>query len=318
VGASAPLVSIPEAPAPAGAVAEWFEGAGGARLRAALFTPEGAPKGSVVVSPGRTEPIEKYFETVAELNRRGFVALVHDWRGQGLSLRALPDRLMGHAEGYQPFLDDYRALLDAYAARLPRPWIALGHSMGGCLTLLALVKGEGRFSAAALSAPMLTLSLGPVPKSGALAAVAMMKMMGRAGANALPLYDPLADRFEEDRLTHDRTRYLRHKAQLNACPDLALGAPTWGWLDFAFSAIAAIEAPGALERVQIPVLLMAAGQDRLVLSLGAKAAAGRLLHGRFEEVADAYHELLVETDERRARFWAAFDQLIEPIISPPA
>src|SRR6478735_8712131 len=102
MGDAAPLVSIPEAPVPDHGTAEWFSGADGATLRAALFRPAlilegGQPRGSVVVSPGRSEPIEKYFEVVQDLLDRGFVVLVHDWRGQGLSHRALPDRLKGHA-----------------------------------------------------------------------------------------------------------------------------------------------------------------------------------------------------------------------------
>ncbi|MDI1364796.1 MAG: alpha/beta hydrolase, partial [bacterium] len=94
----------------------------------------GGPRGSVIVSPGRSEPIEKYYEVVDDLLARGFAVLVHDWRGQGLSARALPDRLKGHAKGFKPFLADYTALLDAFEDRLPKPWIAVGHSMGGCLT----------------------------------------------------------------------------------------------------------------------------------------------------------------------------------------
>ncbi len=122
--------------------AEWFSGADGATLRAAFLRRKARARGSVVVRPGRSEPIEKYFEVVQDLLDRGFVVLVHDWRGQGLSHRALPDRLKGHAAGFQEFLGDYQALLVAFEARLPKPWIALGHSMGGCLTMLALATGE--------------------------------------------------------------------------------------------------------------------------------------------------------------------------------
>ena len=55
----APLISIPSAPVPAGGEATWFEGAGKARLRAALFPARGQVRGSIVLSGGRTEPIEK-------------------------------------------------------------------------------------------------------------------------------------------------------------------------------------------------------------------------------------------------------------------
>ena len=271
-----------------------------------------------MLSPGRTEPIEKYFETIGDLTGRGLTVLAHDWRGQGLSLRALPDRLKGHARGYQDFVGDYRALLDGFGPQLPRPWVALGHSMGGCLTLLALVKGETRFSAAALSAPMLGIALGAAPRPAVLATVVLQRLLGRSGEAATPVYDPLGDLFEADKLTHDRARYDRYKAQLRASPDLAIGAPTWGWLDFAFAATAAIAAPGALERVQIPVSIIAAAEDRLVLNAATRAAAARLPHGRYVEAAGAYHEILMETDDKRAMFWTAFDALLANLSSPPA
>ena len=317
-GASAPLISIPEAPAPQGAQAEWFEGSGGARLRAALFPCEGVTVGSVVLSPGRTEPIEKYFEVARELNRRGLVVLAHDWRGQGLSQRMLPDRRRGHAEGFDAYLGDYIALLDAFATRLPKPWVGLGHSMGGCLELLALAKGEKRLSAAFLTAPMLGVQTGPWPLWLTRGVVGLSGVIGRSGAYALPTYDPLADHFATDGLTHDRVRYDRYKAQLRACPDLAIGAITWGWLDFALKASATIGAPGALEHVDIPVSIVVAGDERLVLNGAARIAARRLPRGACTEIAGAYHELLMETDPVRAEVWSAFDGLIKPLISPTA
>src|SRR5579859_5758283 len=231
VAGSAPLVRIPAAPVPEGATAEWFTGAGGARLRAALFPARGRPRGSVVVSPGRTEAIEKYFETAGALAGRGFVTLVHDWRGQGLADRLLPDRLLGHASSYQDFLTDYDALLAAYEARLPRPWLALGHSMGGCLTLLALAEGEDRFAGAILSAPMLGVQVGAVPRLAARALAWVMSALGRGG-HPVPGPSPVSTPFADNIVTHDPARYARAEALIAACPDLALGLPTWGWLDF--------------------------------------------------------------------------------------
>ena len=91
----APLVSIPEAPAPDGR-AEWFEGARGAKLRAGLF-PAPNPRGSVVLSTGRTEPIEKYYEVIRELT----AAASPCWPTTGAA-RARPIALLlsaaGHAE----------------------------------------------------------------------------------------------------------------------------------------------------------------------------------------------------------------------------
>lgn len=311
------LVSVPEAPVPdhgpGSFGAEWFRGAEGVTLRAATFFPTGSPRGTVVLSPGRTEPIEKYFEVVEDLLNRGFAVLTHDWRGQGLSARSLPDRLKGHARGYQSFLADYKALLDTFEARLPKPWIAMGHSMGGCLTLLALAKGERRFSACVLSVPMLGINTGGVPPWATAALSWTLSRLGFAGRYVSAAYDPLTTTFEADKLTHDRARHDRYRAQLLADPKIALGGVTWGWLDFAVSACAWLARRGSVEALDIPVTIVAAELDDRVLNPALKTIADRLPRGRYVEVAGAFHEILIETDARRAIFWKAFDQTVEAV-----
>ncbi|HSZ49928.1 MAG TPA: alpha/beta hydrolase [Caulobacteraceae bacterium] len=308
MGEAAPLFGVAGAEPPPGARAEWFAGVGAVRLRAALIPAGGLARGSVVVSPGRTEPIEKYFEMAARLASRGFVVLIHDWRGQGLSARALTDRSLGHADGYGQFLEDYADLLAAFEARLPRPWLAVGHSMGGCLTLLALAHGEDRFSGALLSAPMLGLLTGQAPRPIARGLAGLFKALGRSGQAVFGPPAAVAP-FEGNVLTHDPVRYARNLALVEAAPDLALGNPTWGWLDFAFSATRELQTGPGVPRVAIPVTVLAAGEDALVDNAALRRVTARLPHGRFELVPGARHELFQETDEIQAAVWKAFDEL---------
>ena len=313
----APLISTKLAPAPHGGAAEWFHGADGARLRAALFPARGAARGSVVLSPGRTEPLDKYFEVIGELQERGFVVLAHDWRGQGLSARMLPDPLKGHAAGSEAFLSDYRRLLDHFEVRLPRPWVQLGHSMGGCLSLLALAKGEQRFSACALSAPMLgivTSGFG-YPLARSLGWVAAHLGQGRQYLFH-HVIDPMALTFEGERLAHDRGRWDRWRSQLEACPALGVGNLTWGWLDFAFSARAWLRRAWGGEAIAIRGLIGAAGDDDRVLTNDAAKVAKRLQNCRYVEIPNAWHEILMETDDIRAIWWREFDRLVDGL-SPP-
>lgn len=270
----------------------------------------------MIVSPGRSEPIEKYFEVVQELLARDLVVVVHDWRGQGLSARALPDRLKGHARGFRPFLGDYRALLDAFETRLPKPWFALGHSMGGCLNLLALTHGEDRLAACVLSAPMLGVNTG---RRSPWASRALAWIKARSGSADDYILgdksDPFAHGFATDSLTHDLARYERYRAQLLAHPDLAVGGATWGWLDFAFSACARLRRSRGVEHIAIPVTIVAAGLDTRVLNADLRSIASRIPKGRYLEIAEAFHEILIETDALRAPFWAAFDQAVEPLLT---
>ncbi|MBW2643739.1 MAG: alpha/beta hydrolase, partial [Deltaproteobacteria bacterium] len=52
-------------------------------------------RGSVILLNGRKEFMEKYAETIRELNQRGFNVYSLDWRGQGLSSRMLANRHKG-------------------------------------------------------------------------------------------------------------------------------------------------------------------------------------------------------------------------------
>lgn len=320
----APLFGIPEAPVPANGQAEWVAGHGGVRLRAALFQPQGRPRGSIIFSPGRTEPIEKHFETISEMTDRGFVVLAHDWRGQGLSNRLLGDPMRGHASGgYAPFLADFEAVRAAFADRLPRPWFAVGHSMGGCLTLLALKTGAP-FDAAILSAPMLGILLGRTPTPAARIAAKAMILIGRGGDYVQPGVDidPFYQRFAGNRLTHDARRYARAGALLAAAPQLALGGPTWGWLDFGLSATASLSGRTALAGIRTPITILTAGLESIVDNAAAVAAARALPQARLVEVPGAFHEILMETDDMRSFFQKVLDALTgkvpEPEIKPAA
>ncbi len=311
----APLISIPAAPSPTGE-AEWYEGRDGARLRAALFRPEGPARGSVILSPGRSEPLEKYFEVVGELTGRGFVVLVHDWRGQGLSPRSLDDPLAGHAKGWRTFLDDFERMLDVFEGRLPEPWIAVGHSMGGGLTALALAEGEDRFAAAVLSAPMLGLNLGRVQPRAAAALARFMSLIGKGGEYAAPAIDPFAETFDGNVLTHHQPRYELFKAQLHARPEARISGPTFGWVLFALNLCDRVRKSRRIDRLAIPLVIVLAEQERLCSNPAAKAVARRAPEGKWVEVPGAFHEILMETDERRAVFWAEFDTVANEVAPP--
>lgn len=320
--AQAPLMGIPGAAPPPGGEADWFRGAGGLRLRAAFWTPSvlqsKTPRGTVVISPGRTEPIEKYYELIGNLLARGFCVLAHDWRGQGLSARLLPDRLRGHARAVEEFLDDYARLMDAYAEKAPKPWIMLGHSMGGVLNLLTLEGGDERFAGALLSSPMMRIKTGKRSMWSVRLAVRWALRNGKGGDYVLDeVDDPFDHTFDENALTSDRARYDLWHQQLYACPHLAIGGPTWGWLSFGLDAGERALKPRALKNVKVPVCVVQASDDVLVWKHTARWAARRMGRGRYVEIEGARHEIIMEQDEYRAVFLREFDELAD-YLSPVA
>ncbi|MBA4010944.1 MAG: alpha/beta hydrolase [Phenylobacterium sp.] len=294
------------------AAAFWYEGKNGARLRAAIYWPAGRARGGVVLSPGRTEFIEKYRPVVDELLSRGFAVVTHDWRGQGLSDRMLPaEPLKGHATTSELFLQDY-ALLLAQAERrgLPRPWIGMGHSMGGALTLLAHLDRLGDFAAVVLSAPMLGVKLSmPAWFAGAMADTRCL--LGQAEAYARGASDPWAETFADNEVTHDEVCWRRTHDMLMAHRELALGSPTWGWVRFALKSSAEIRRRAhELKGRPAELRIVAAGDDRLADTEAARqvARAADTLD-QFTIVEHAFHEVLMETSTRRGVFWREFEVL---------
>lgn len=310
---SAPLVLIPENPMPRGGAAGWIVTRDGVRLRVVVWSRQSAPKGTVFIFGGRTEFAEKYFEVVGELLTRGFAVATLDWRGQGLSDRGLADPRKGHITDFAGFDLDMAAFMEKIAPDLPKPWIALAHSMGGNILLRAAHDHAEWFSACILSAPMLGLRLG-----GALAAC-LKHVIAFSGATfgLATRYVPGGNSravdetpFPGNVLTHDERRYAIYQALVRAEPGLGLGASTLGWLEAAFRSIALTASPAYLAAIRTPVLIALAGDDALIDSTALQFAAAHLPRGELVSIRDARHEILIETDARRAKFWAAFDDFI--------
>src|SRR5690349_18388331 len=153
------LVSIPANPVPEGAVTGTLKTKDGVNLRFARWHPPPGRKGTVVLFQGRAEFIEKYFETVRELRSRGFAVAMVDWRGQGLSDRALSDPRKGYVGDFSEYELDMDALMnEVVLPDCPPPHFAVAHSMGGAVALNLAYRGVRWFDRIVLSAPMIELS----------------------------------------------------------------------------------------------------------------------------------------------------------------
>lgn len=306
----ASLFRVEGGPAIPPGTAEWLFARSRRRLRVARFAPQGAPRGSVVLSTGRTEPIEKYGEVALALVERGFVVLTHDWAGQGLSERFLVDGLRGDIDGgFRAFLADFEDVVTSHAPELPRPWIAVAHSMGGALTALALGELPLGFAGAVLCAPMMEFAAGRIPMWATRRLVAGAMRLGIGKRLVRNQVDPSEVPFEQNVLTHDQVRYARSQVLYRAHPELRLGVPTWRWLEFGVALRDRLASPGTAERISCPVTLLAAGDDCVVHNAPIRRFAERVPRGRYIEVPGAFHEILMEQDQYRDRFFEELDLL---------
>ena len=288
----------------------FLQGAG-ARLRYACWNTSGTPRGSVIILQGRAEFIEKYgTETVGELVARGFSVFAVDLRGQGLSDRPLADHDKGHVDDFATYVADLQLFLDKIVApAAARPILALSHSTSGNIALRFLAeRGAGPLAAAVFISPMTGLWRSFLIRT-LVAVTSPFGLRDQEYMVATGPYDPKHRDFATNDVTTDERRYRFTDEWFAADPRLRLGGPTIGWLRQAFRSIDLLASPGVLERITLPVLLVSAGDDHVVDRTSHGPAVARMRNAEHIVVDGAQHEILMETDARRAQFWAAFDRL---------
>lgn len=307
------LVSIPSNPIPEGAIDGRIKTADGVELRFARW-PAGdvKRKGTVCLFPGRAETIEKYFEVVTELRARGFAVAVLDWRGQGGSARALADPRKGHVGDFA----EYQLDLDAFMKQIvlpdcPPPYFALAHSMGGANILRALHEERRWFDRVVLCAPMIDLRLNRWPRTARFYARFMAAIgFGHRyipGGNAVAV---TSRPFPGNPVSSDPVRYERVTSIVQAEPSLALGSPTLAWIAATLRQTDQFADPEYPAKLRQPILIVAAGADRLVSTVASEKFAIRLRAGAIVVIPGSLHEILLERDSVRSQFWAAFDAFV--------
>lgn len=292
----------------------------GMRVRVAHHHPGGAGEsGTVVLLTGRAEFIEKYHDAVGELAARGFAAVIFEWRGQGGSDRFLAHRHRGHVRKMEDYLADLDAVVEALEhKRLPRPFLMLGHSMGGHVGLRYLRERPGHFAAAVMSAPMFGINLRPYPEP-----VARFLCELAIGMGAASRYAPGQRDFDLARLVYETNqqtscpvRYGGFRELLELNPELALGGVTFGWLRESLRSIALTRRPGYVEDIRAPVLVCQAARETIVCNRAQGLIARRLPAGRLLVFEDAMHELMLEREPIRSRFFDTFESFVRDARAP--
>ena len=281
-------------------------------------------RGTVCLFHGRGEFIEKYFETVADLRRRGFAVATFDWRGQGGSVREARNPRKGHIRDFRDHDQDLiRFMKDVVLPDCPPPYVALAHSTGGNI-LLRNARMEGSwFERIVAIAPLIRLSYKvmatPVSQATAYWLSESLCLAGLSETYVPKGVDRLFETmpFEDNPLTSDAERFNRNIQVMLTAPELAIGSPTYGWLRAAFRSMRVIGAPGFAREVRVPVLLIAAGQDAIVSSRAVEELGRRLKVGSYLPIAESRHEVLQERDGIRQQFWAAFDAYMTEAVRRP-
>ena len=264
-----------------------FAGVGAVAIHWERSTPAAVPRGVVVVAHGYAEHFARYGELVRHLTARGLAVAGMDHRGHGRSEGA-----RGHCASIDELIADMRTLTDMAAAWWPGvPRLLFGHSMGGLLGFVYLLRHPDTVSAAALSAPALRIP-DAAPRALRLVARVLGRVAPRVGfrskldATALSRDPAVGDAYVADPLVHRRASAGLVRA-INA---------------------AQAEAFAGAASLRVPLLILQGDADRIVDPSGSRDVAARLA-GPHELVMlpGYYHELLNEPRAARAKILELVD-----------
>ncbi len=254
-------------------------------------------KGAIVISNGRRESVIKYKELIYDLYRDGYSVYILDHRGQGFSDRInKTDKQMGHIDDFEYYVSDLKIYYDKFVKINDHKKIfLLAHSMGATIGARYIEKFTQDFDVAALSSPMFGLKFPACELIGLLTGDKPKYLFSEKN------YDNEEKSFSTNNLTHSKIRYEAMINMYENNPSTKIGGPSYQWAYQSCKIFKKIFKN--LKNIEIPIILIQAGEDKVVTANAQKKFVfelkklGKDVQGFF--IDGAYHEILIEKDEYR-------------------
>ena len=258
---------------------------GGNTFFATYWRPKqgGKPKGLVFLCHGYAEYISPSYDEIAEaLAEMGFLVFGHDHVGHGRS-SGQRVQVNSMADYVQPLLAHVKKVQRENGGNVPT--FVIGHSMGGLITVNAVLEGQEMFSGMVLMGPLIKMDpdiATPVKKVLAKVFQSLIPSfsLGELDHTAITRDEQVVKRVKEDHLGwHGGFRARHSHVLLEATDALADGK--------------------LLHTIKIPALIMQGGLDKLVLPAGASFCHENLgsEDKKLLEFPEAFHNLFVELED---------------------
>ncbi|MFJ5380237.1 lysophospholipase [Cupriavidus sp. CER94] len=254
------------------------------------------PLGTVLLVHGLAEHSGRYPHVAAALCALGLRVRAYDHRGHGAS--GGPRMVVPHPDSY---LDDLAEIHDAAVRQWHELPIVLGHSMGGLVAARFATARVRPIRALILSSPALALKLSNTMLTlhrVLLALVPHMRVPNPIDAHLLSHDPEVARAYRTDPLVQGSIRasvlesFLRGMAQAQA------------------------DAP----RLEVPMLMLVGGADRIVDPQGSRTFFGHAPEG-LREMAwfeTGFHEIFNEAEPLRGAVFAALTDWLRRHLENPA
>lgn len=249
---------------------------------------------AVAFANGRSEWLEKY-DFLPDLLQlpEDCVFVTWDHRGQGAS-----DGVRAGIDHYDTFVRDMQAIFQTAIPNIP--YVLMGHSMGGLISLYGTLTGKLHPKSVALSAPLLLMPE-TIMKRPLASKVARLMNRGPLRNVSIGAGNFEKSSFARNPLTHSAENYQKLQNAPYKVP-----SPTFSWVNASFEASAVVFDEERVRKLNAPVLIMG-GSEEVVVDPKGFSSWMQLAHRvtqtstRYELIPGARHELFNEIPQYQHR-----------------
>ncbi len=277
----------------------YFDGVNGAKIHYEAYLPE-APEAVVVVSHGFTESAEKFREMSYYFLKAGYAVFAIDHRGHGYSHRENPgDIETVHIDNFDIYIEDLKIFVDTVVTPQTTglPKYLYGHSMGGAVSVLFLMKYASVFEKCVLTAPMISPNTANLPHflTGTLAKLFAAAGKGKQPAIGTGGFDPNR-KFENSNDTSE-PRFDYYHAKRCANDRYHTSRPSYAWVRESVRIIKTQLDPENCKKIKAKVLLCQAEEDGSVIMPPQNLFASRVPGAIFKKFYGSKHEIYMSPND---------------------
>ena len=309
----APYLELDDYKAPKGIKSYFVNMDDGIKIRVCHWLQKGEKNtGTVFLQQGHNEFIEKYYETIKDFLDLGLNVICFDWRGQGMSDKVLKDKSKQHINDFKIHDDDLTFIIENILSRyFPKPYIAIGHSMGGCILLSNLNKHHNVFSKMILSAPMLGFKfeffLNFLTRFSQIFLKDDDYFLG-----SKPNYGK-ETLFDDNELTNDKDRYNRTLKLVRKKPEIRLWGVTTLWAIAVINRLKLIRETD-WSKIKTNLLFINCLDDKVVSQKSIVETSKLFKNSKLIQFKDCKHEVFMEKDKTRLLLWREINTFLDDII----
>ncbi|MDD6505746.1 MAG: alpha/beta hydrolase [Lachnospiraceae bacterium] len=260
-------------------------------------------RGIIVICHGFCEFVRKYDEAIYYFYQLGYSIYFLDHMGHGFSYRLVEEYDKVHAKDFSVYIEDFHAFVEEVVAKRQGglPLLLFAHSMGGAIGAGFLERYPKYFRAAVLSSPMLAMSAGKAPEWVILLLADVARMFGRDTkfVPSMHGFDNIYDFSGSSMLSEQRYSYVFRLRQ--ETPQYQTYGATYGWTAASVRGLRRIRREA--KKVEIPVLLMQAGKDHMVLPEAQEEFARKTKNTQVVRFAESKHEIFNAQEKDRNLFF---------------